>query len=396
MNSLLTSFIENIVGLTSVGVLLITLLAVYGIHRLKVRLDKTADYKRYKDFVDTMSEGHYEWTPGAGVRWSSGRHHAALGYVDILPEVDDWLCLIHKDDRPAVQAAFDRCVMYGEPYQQIVRARKVSGEWTYHLDMGMPFFDDDGQVCMVMGTHMDVSELVEAQNRLKMAHSERDQFTFIASHDLKEPIRTMMMCADVIIDPETPEDVRKDFAEQLIKSGHKGFSVIESFVKFAKIGVEIDPVPVSLSLVVSDALQTYKNRIETTQTELTIDVPEELHVKGEHALLIQVVENVLGNALKFSSKVEKPSIDISAKLKYPYVVLSVTDNGIGISSEYVDKVGQACFKLNPEREFSGSGLGLTLVKKIVESHHGKIEVSSRGIGHGTEVRVHLPFAESST
>lgn len=344
----------------------------------------------YRDLVEEKLEGHWEYTLATEKVIVSKGFIASLGYEEFPDGVESTLQLLHPDDREATGIAFQRIIEHGGRYRRIHRFLNSDDEYVWRLDQAIAVYED-GKIVRILGMNTDVSDLVESKERLLRAHKERDQFTFIASHDLKEPIRAMMMSAEVAADPDTDDETRQEFLAQLVKSGEKGMRVVDSFVKFAKIGVEIDPSPVDMGLVVKDAMDTCRRLATKYETEVAISIPDDFAmVRGEHALLIQVLENVIGNAIKFSSKVDKPIVAISAAHKYPYVEISVSDNGIGIAPDYLDRVGEACYRLNSEAEFSGSGLGLTLVKKIVEAHRGSLTLHSKGEGKGTEVRITLP------
>ena len=223
-------------------------------------------------------------------------------------------------------------------------------------------------------------KLNEKTSELQRSNEELEQFASIAAHDLLAPFRTVGNFLQLIeaklqayIDPET-----KHFFDRVQEAKKSVEALIKDLLAFARIS---QPAPAWKTIDVNELLKEVMNVLSVTTSEVTIEGKLPV-VMGEYSQLVQVFQNLIGNALKFQDQMKKPEVKIWAVEEEAYATFFVQDNGIGIAPEYFDKIFIVFHRLHQQDQYSGTGLGLAICKKIVERHGGTIHVESEK-GKGT-------------
>jgi PAS domain S-box-containing protein len=258
-------------------------------------------------------------------------------------------------------------------------------------------FDEDG-VTEVVSVGRDITEAkrqqqqVEAQtNELRRKNEALDQFTATVSHDLKAPLRHLSMFAEMI-----SEDLhRGEFAELAHYSDHVRKSaarmrrIIDSLLEFSQIAYRItSPKPVALSDVVRDALVLLETHVQETSGR--IDVRPLPDVMGDPELLKRLAQNLIGNALKYRHPDKAPVVRVYAKQNEGGIAFVVEDDGIGIDPQHVERIFEVFQRLHrDETVYQGTGVGLALARRIVESHNGVIALDTT-YGPGARFVVTFP------
>ncbi|HNA88177.1 MAG TPA: PAS domain S-box protein [Anaerolineales bacterium] len=238
-----------------------------------------------------------------------------------------------------------------------------------------------GEPCFLF-TLIDISEIDHLLKELKAKNEELEKFTYTVSHDLKAPLVTISGFLGYLgIDAKKGniERVTKDI-ERINEAVSKMQRLLAELLELSRIGrITNPPETVPFAEIVAEALKLVEGRLLVSQVrvEVEADLPS---IYGDRLRLIEVMQNLIDNAAKFSSKVEAPCIEIGADRQNGSLAFYVKDNGIGIAPEYHDRVFGLFNKLDNSTE--GTGIGLTLVKRIVEVHGGRIWVKSEP-GKGT-------------
>jgi len=233
------------------------------------------------------------------------------------------------------------------------------------------------------------ANLEKKQEELKRSNSELEQFAYVASHDLQEPLRMVSSYLQLL---------EKRYKEKLDSDAHEfiGFAVdgalrmkqlINDLLAYSRISTKGEPFkPVECGVVLEKAIKNLEIAIQEKKASVTHDqLPKVMADEGQ---LIQLFQNLIANALKFC-KDRTPEIHISAKQGPEGRVVGVRDNGIGIESEHFDKIFHIFQRLHTREEYAGTGIGLAVCKKIVERHGGKIWVESEA-GKGTTFWFTIP------
>ncbi len=219
-----------------------------------------------------------------------------------------------------------------------------------------------------------------------------EQFAYIASHDLQEPLRKIEAFGDRLKAKYGSQlnEQGRDYLERMQNSARRMRSLIEDLLAFSRVTTKAAPfVPVNLNEVMSEVISDLEVRIGQTQGQ--IEVGKLLTIYGDRRQIQQLFQNLLGNALKFHRQDEPPIVKIDGKLlTNEQYQISVTDNGIGFEEKYRDRIFQIFQRLHGRHEYEGTGVGLAICAKIVARHSGSIIAQSTP-GQGTTFLITLPI-----
>ena len=236
------------------------------------------------------------------------------------------------------------------------------------------------------------SRRLYAELKLAEANKSLEAFASIASHDLQEPLRKIKTFSTLLYDANvesfTPES--RDLANKIIHSTERMQTLIKDVMSLSTISDQISFQPVNISDAIAAAKEDLE--IKIAEKNAIIHAGEIPPVKGNKNYLAQLFSNLISNAIKFNDN--QPVIAIRGEAAGNRVMISVQDNGIGIHENDLPRIFDAFTRLNGKTEFEGSGIGLTICKKIVDIHHGTIRVMSKP-GEGTTFTLDLPAADAS-
>lgn len=244
-------------------------------------------------------------------------------------------------------------------------------------------------------------ELVSKNEELEMKNHELQQFAWVVSHDLNEPIRKIQIFIKIIKDLYlTKEEKAVDYVDRTVKAAERMQTLITDLLAYSRLSSKVQPEKTDLNIVLQEVLSDFdylierKNAIIKTGELPTIDsIPSQLR---------QVFQNLIGNALKFSGNVDVPVIEITSELiktkdfngevspDGKFCRITVTDNGIGFDEIYLDRIFIIFQSLNDRQTYEGTGIGLAIAKKIVDKHNGLITAKSQ-LGKGASFIMVLPL-----
>lgn len=254
-----------------------------------------------------------------------------------------------------------------------------------------PFRGDDGNVAGFMAIQRDISERKRAttelvrlneamgvkMRELEMAYHDLEQFAFVASHDLQEPLRMVSSFMELL---------RSKYSSQLDENAMKYIhfatdgasrmrSIILDLLEYSRAGKDIGP---ALSIDLGELVAEYKllRRMLISEKNVTLKIAKLPVAKGYHAPLSQVIHCLLDNAIKYSAPGVDPVVKISCTKTADECIVSICDNGIGIEAQYFDKIFAIFQRLHNRDEYEGTGIGLAIVKKHVQSWGGRVWVES--------------------
>jgi PAS domain S-box-containing protein len=261
---------------------------------------------------------------------------------------------------------------------------------------GEPIFDPSGKFTGYRGVGRDITERKEAEAELRRAHdelsrsnSELEQFAYVASHDLQEPLRMVSSYTQLLVRRygDKLDGDAHEFMGYIVDGAGRMKQLIEDLLAYSRVGThgkELRPVAVDAAL--RRALTNVRAAVE--EASATISYENLPTVDADEMQLAQLFQNLLGNALKFRSA-SVPRIGISCIERENEYEFAVADNGIGIEPQYFERIFMVFQRLHSKGEYPGTGIGLAICKKVVERHRGKIWVTSQP-GEGTTFHFTLP------
>lgn len=216
-------------------------------------------------------------------------------------------------------------------------------------------------------------ELRITNDELSAANQELEQFTSIVSHDLQEPVRTIKSFLQLIemkLNDGQINDL-KTYIGKSINAANRMRELIQNLLQYSQLGkIEVVKEKVNVKELLSEATQNLKTAIEKSKAKITINTDVDA-IEGDRVQLVQLIQNLLSNALKFTNE-DHPQIKIESFRENGHVKFAVSDNGIGIAQNDLNKIFEIFRRLNTKREYPGTGIGLAICKKIVDRHGGRI------------------------
>lgn len=220
-------------------------------------------------------------------------------------------------------------------------------------------------------------ELQEQQKNLAEANKELEQYAWLASHDLKEPLRKILTFSDMLVNRHG-DNMAEKVKEGLVKindSAYRMHDMIEAVLSYSSLASSMDEVKlVDLNKIVGDVLSDLEMVVE--EKHATVNVNGLTNVEGNPPQLRQLFQNLISNALKYSKPDVAPVINIQGKLSNGKHTITVEDNGIGFDEQYSEKMFQIFKRLVTKDAYKGTGIGLALCQKIVRNHQGTISATS--------------------
>lgn len=258
-----------------------------------------------------------------------------------------------------------------------------------------PFFAPDGvTVTGIFAQGQDVTEIHKANLALQEADKRKDAFLSMLAHELRNPLAPISAAAE-ILGLSSGNPTRVLHTSQVIRRQVKHMTgLVDDLLDVSRVTsglVVLDNVAVDVNVVVSDAMEQMRSNFEKrNQEHYVLHTDAAIHVCGDHKRLVQVLANLLGNASKYTKEFGTISVEIKAHDET--VEISVSDNGIGMDRESIPQMFElfAQGRRSSDRSEGGLGLGLSLVKHLVELHGGKVDATSLGIGLGSRFTISLP------
>lgn len=322
-----------------------------------------------------------------------------------------WSDLIHPDDVEENIRRWKYSVENRVPFQFEHRIRKNDGQYRWHLSRALPQKDDHGQVLMWVGTTTDIhdhkvteQELKQSQLELETANQELknknfklskinndlDTFIYTASHDLKAPINNLEGLLDLLSRKFVKNDQGGEVLNMMRHSVLKFKETINDLTDIAKIESAIDSGDVStlgFKEVVQDVLTSIKSMVESNNASILEDYSAAPEIKFSHKNLKSIFYNLISNAIKYRNPLKAPMVKITTeKVEESCILIKVEDNGLGIKESDYAKVFKMFHRLH--NHIDGTGVGMAIVKRIVDNTGGKIEIESE-LDKGSTFKVYL-------
>ena len=334
---------------------------------------------------------------------------------------DGWLQIVHPEDRDKNIKKWNHSIKTGEDFLLEHRFRKYNGEYRWQLSRALPQKDKNGNITMWVGTSTDIqdqkmfthelekqvfertSELNQNNLDLEKMNKELQAFAYISSHDLQEPLRKIQTFASQIIEKEFQNltENGKDKFERMQKAANRMQHLIQDLLAYSRTSTEERNFEVAhLENIIELVKEDLKE--ELLQKNATVETGELCEVKVIPFQFRQLIYNLVSNSLKFAMQEKAPHIKINCEIakgsklnveglskEIEYCHISISDNGIGFDQEYNEKIFEVFSRLHGKEKFQGTGIGLAIVKKIVENHSGFIFAKGE-LNEGATFDIYIP------
>ncbi|HEX2641076.1 MAG TPA: ATP-binding protein, partial [Pyrinomonadaceae bacterium] len=322
--------------------------------------------------------------------------------------------LIHADDLPSIRESSE-ALAKGEidMFQIEYRCRHKNGSWRVLEGIARKYDDDTIDLHGIIVNSRDVTDRKQAEKQLrsytaKLEQSNRElqEFAYVASHDLQEPLRKVQAFGDRLEKKCAAQltDEGRDYVNRMKNAAGRMQNLINDLLTFSRVATKTQPFqPVSLKTITEEVVSDLEVRIEQTGGRVEIGDLPTLH--ADPLQMRQLLQNLIGNALKFHRADTPPIVKVFAETVAENADelravsggeqicrLVIEDNGIGFDEKYLDRIFTVFQRLHGRMEYEGSGIGLAVCRKIVERHGGQITAKSRE-GAGATFFIDLPCSQ---
>jgi PAS domain S-box-containing protein len=346
---------------------------------------------------------HLVWvaSPTGEINYISDRISEYSGATHLDNGYWKWNGMLHPDDAKSTLDTYMLALKNGMPYETEHRLKMQDGTYKWHLSRAFPYVNESGKVTKWFGTATDIDDqkrlaeqlelrVQERTKELQKSNNELEQFAYVASHDLQEPLRKITNFIGLLTKNLADADEKsKTYLKKIDTSSQRMSTLIKDILNFSQL---------------SKTTQAYK-RVDLNEVLKNIMQDLELMIQQKHAIIKsnslptlkavplqmhQLFYNLISNSLKFVQEGKQPVIDIQVRLlsskdvadysglnpDLEYYHLEFKDNGIGFDEKYAEQIFTIFQRLNTHQSYTGTGIGLALCKKIITNHHGYIAASS--------------------
>ena len=377
--------------------------------RKQAEQDLRESEQRFRTLADNISQLAWMADSSGWIHWYNRRWYEYTGTTFEQMAGWGWQSVHHAEHLERVVARWKRSHASGEPWEDTFPLRGADGSYRWFLSRALPVRDGNGGIVGWFGTNTDVTELREAQQsllgltrtleeRVKRRTAELEEsnaaleaFGYSVSHDLRAPLRTMQGFARALLEDYGPllDEDGRDYATRITTGAARMDQLIQDLLAYSRLSrSEIKAEPVSLESVLRMAERQLEPALQERHGTLAIHGPLP-RVLGHETTLVQVIVNLLSNALKFTAPGTAPSVEVWSERRAGRVRLFVRDNGIGIEPQHQDRIFAVFERLHGTEAYPGTGIGLAIVKKGIERLRGRSGVDSAP-GQGSTFWIELP------
>ncbi|MCU0491824.1 MAG: PAS domain S-box protein [Chloroflexaceae bacterium] len=368
--------------------------------------------ERFRTLADNMAQLAWMADSSGWIYWYNQRWYDYTGTTPEKMQSWGWKQVHHPDHVERVATRIQHSWDTGEPWEDTFPLRGKDGQYRWFLSRAVPIRDAKGQIVRWFGTNTDVTEqlAIEATLQETLAREQalrhqaeennrlKDEFLAMVSHELRTPLTAMLGYAQLLQSRKRDEAYTSRAIDKILQSAKTQAQLIEDLLDVSRIvtgKLRLEPTPLDLTMIIREALDTVRPALEAKGLHLHTELqPAASAVIGDSNRLQQVVWNLLTNAVKFTPT--GGTVWVQLAQQGHEAVVSVSDTGVGISAEFLPHVFDRFRQADgtSTRAHGGLGLGLAIVRHLVELHGGSVSASSSGKNQGATFTVRLPLARS--
>jgi PAS domain S-box-containing protein len=369
----------------------------------------------FSTLADTMAQMFWITQPDGYHEYFNQRWYDYTGTKLEQTQGEGWLNILHPDDVPSTINCWLDCLQTGKKYEVEYRLRRAAdGEYRWHLGLAFPLRNQDGQIIKWFGSCTDIHEqkmMVEeraqalereraARMELEKANRMKDDFLAIVSHELRSPLNPILGWAKLLKSRKLDAAKTTQALETIERNAKLQARLIEDLLDVSRIlrgKLSLNISAVDLVTTIEAASETVSLAAQTKSIHLETEFAiGDVKVEGDPNRLQQIIWNLLTNAVKFTP--EGGRVKLKLEQVGSFAQIQVSDTGKGISAEFLPYVFDRFRQADDvtTRKFGGLGLGLAIVRHLVELHGGSVQVTSPGEGLGATFTVQLPLMDSAS
>ena len=338
-----------------------------------------ASEERLAMSTNGTSDGLWDWNGITNEVWYSQRYRELFGFTDeseFPSHLDSFTTRVHPDDAELLFNAIELHRELGTPFDVEHRARLKDGTYRWFRSRGTASEDADGNPTRMAGSIQDIESIVAYRRALEASNSELEQFAYVSSHDLQEPLRKVASFCE-ILNEEYGDKLEGDgqvYIRYITDGARRMQSLVRDLLLFSRIQSQPEPLkPTKIQDCLDAAVANLDGAIE--ESKATIAHGKLPSVIADPRQLTQLLQNLVGNGIKYRGT-KTPMIEIGVREDGPKYIISVADNGIGIAEEYQEQIFGIFRRLHTREEYSGTGIGLAICKRIIDRWEEEIWVES--------------------
>jgi len=349
---------------------------------------------RFRAVVDNIPQLAWMAEPDGQITWYNSRWHA---YTGLTPEETTgwgWKRVHHPDYLQPVVDSYLDAVRRGAVWEDTFPMRGQDGGYRWFLSRAVPIRNEDGAIARWFGTNTDITAQRETANALREADRRKDEFLAMLAHELRNPLAPITAAADFLRIGKPDEARIRQVTAIIARQASHMTGLIDDLLDVSRVTrglITLDSRPVPLAGLVAEAVEQVRPLVKAKDHHLELHMPpDEALVHGDRKRLVQIFANLLGNAAKYTP--DGGRIDLHIRLWPDRAEVAVCDDGIGMAPELVARAFELFSQgeRSADRSQGGLGIGLALVKSLVELHGGQVSADSAGPGQGSRFTVTLP------
>lgn len=350
-----------------------------------------ASEAKFRQLADAMPQIVWTALPDGYLDYYNERWYEFTGFNRDMFGDMSWEPILHPDDAPRCRETWYSAVQSGKPYKIEYRFRdRLEDRWRWFLGRALPVRDATGNIVKWFGSCIDIDDQKRVEDDLRPANQDLEQFAFSASHDLQEPLRTVKIFSELLT--ETCGNAIDGEAQEYLTFLRQGATRMEMLVRdllsYTQVTKFENPVITDAAEALASTLASLAGVAAETGSRITADPLPSVRVHAAH--LQQLFQNLIGNAIKYRSADRPPVVHVTAERQNGHWIFAVADNGIGIDPAYKENIFGLFKRLHTSDEYSGTGIGLAICRRIVDRYHGRIWVESEP-RKGSTFRFTLPL-----
>ena len=399
----------------------------YGITLLRLRLAHQQSEQKLREnrsqldlALRSASMGAWHWDITGNRRYFDDQACYLLGIdpTTFTGAAEEFFGALHPDDRKTVVKALARTLEKDVPYETEYRVAWPDGGFHYIASRGKLVRDNEGRPVRLNGLIWDISErrhmeeelrksrddlelrvrertaeLSATVARLELVNAELQEFAFVASHDLQEPLRKIQTFCDMAKKRCAPvlDITSQEYLDRAINSASRMRQLLSDLLQFSRVAAKREPFEkIDLVKVVREAADVFEKTVKSTCAMVEIEsMPA---IEADESQMLRLFQNLIGNALKFRSN-GVPKVKVYGKLVGRGLCeILIEDNGIGFDRQFAELIFKPFQRLHNRNQYEGTGMGLAICRKIIERHGGSIRAESEP-GKGSTFIIRLPVKQ---